>query len=81
MTMTAATKFITWPRAIDADFRAQYAAVTNETIQDSPAANATHFLAGSSRLTGGEADTLQTAFPDIAVSDSMPQGWNETEEE
>lgn len=60
-----------------AAFKADYEALTGETIQDPPPENklGTHYIIGSSRLTQEQADILVLDHPGITFSVTMPVGW------
>ena len=77
MTTTLTTTFITWPAAIDADFRTAYFSTVGETIQTAPETNNTEdrFLVGSSRLTPSGIESLSTSHPDATFSNTPPADW------
>ncbi len=78
------THFITWPKTIDAKFRAAYLAKTGEKIQDNlmESEDDLYYMVGSSRVTQKQLDELKvdtsiTAKPDDIKTqkDVPPSGW------
>lgn len=72
------TTFVVWPHTIDTTFRPAYAEIVQETVQDNPRNNGTHYLIGSSRITPLHIDTLRASFPDAEFLDEHPE-WEDIE--
>ena len=78
------TQFITWPKTIDAKFRAAYLAKTGEKIQDNPleSEDGLSYMVGSSRVSQKQLDELKidtkitVKIDDIVTQkDTPPVGW------
>ncbi len=71
------TQFITWPKTIDAKFRAAYLAKTGEKIQDNPmeSADGLSYMVGSSRVSEKQLDELKVDEDIITNKNVAPTGW------
>ena len=68
------TTYITWLKTGNDTFRASYLAAVGEDLGESPASDATHYIAGSSRITPAQITALQSDYPQAGFSATMPAG-------
>lgn len=64
--------YITYPANLSA-FEAAYEALVGETL--TPHINGETAIAGSSRITAAQAQTLQASYPEAQFSADIPEGF------
>lgn len=70
--------FVKWKKSIDADFRADYAALVGEGVVDGPIESETHYMLSSLKATEQHLSELVDIFgDDLEFSQDLPEWWVE----
>lgn len=69
------TLWISWAKQDDESFRARYAQLTEEYVQEQPAENETRYMVGSSRLSESAAQMLAVEFESVVYYNQYPEGF------